>query len=97
MLRTLGSEEGPSTGPSTGPSIGPSTGPSRRRPGGFEEKVKGRKRWLHPLGECIITLYTNGKLRTRVMVMLVSRAEVTSSSPQSNVMYTSMDALLSTS
>ncbi|GJX08730.1 hypothetical protein Tco_0196662 [Tanacetum coccineum] len=70
MLRPLGSEEGPSTGPSTGPSIGPSTGPSRRRPGGFEEKVKGRKRWLHPLGECIITLYTNGKLRTRVMSRL---------------------------
>ncbi|GJU92146.1 hypothetical protein Tco_1304569 [Tanacetum coccineum] len=79
MLRPLGSEEGPSTGPLTGPSTGPSTGSSRRRPGGFEEKARGRKRRLHPLGEYIITLYTNGKLRTRVTVTLVSGAEGTSS------------------
>ncbi|GJW48720.1 hypothetical protein Tco_0080366 [Tanacetum coccineum] len=39
--------------------------------GGFEEKAGGTKRRLHPLGEYIITLYTNGKLRTRVTVTLV--------------------------
>ncbi|GJY50717.1 retrotransposon ORF1, partial [Tanacetum coccineum] len=43
--------------------------------GGFEEKVRERKRKIHPLGEYIITLYTNGKLRTRATVTLVSRAE----------------------
>ncbi|GKB68205.1 hypothetical protein Tco_0929617, partial [Tanacetum coccineum] len=57
---------------------GPSTGPSRRRPRIFFELNKGRKRWLHPLREYIITLYTNGKLCIRVTVMLVSRAEGTS-------------------
>ncbi|GKD36076.1 hypothetical protein Tco_1251585 [Tanacetum coccineum] len=60
-----------------GPSTGPSTGPSRRRPGVFSELNRGRKRRLHPLGEYIITLYTNGKLCTRVMVTLRSRAEGT--------------------
>ncbi|GJR06623.1 hypothetical protein Tco_0529607 [Tanacetum coccineum] len=50
-------------------------GSSRRWPGVFSELNRGRKRRLHPLGEYIITLYTNGKLRTRVMVMLVSRAK----------------------
>ncbi|GJY55690.1 hypothetical protein Tco_0454805 [Tanacetum coccineum] len=34
--------------------------------GGFEEKVGERKRRIHPLGEYIITLYKNAKLRTRV-------------------------------
>nr|GEU32747.1 putative reverse transcriptase domain-containing protein [Tanacetum cinerariifolium] len=33
---------------------------SRRRPGVFFELNTGRKRRLHPLGEYIITLYTNG-------------------------------------
>ncbi|GJY86176.1 hypothetical protein Tco_0500202 [Tanacetum coccineum] len=67
MLRPLGSEEGPFTGPSTGP--------SRRRSGVFSELNRGRKRRIHPLGEYIITLYTNGKLRTRVTVTLISGAE----------------------
>ncbi|GKE60051.1 hypothetical protein Tco_1510418 [Tanacetum coccineum] len=60
----IGSEEGPSTGPSTRPSTGPSIGPSmrplRRRSGVFSKLNRGRKRRLHPLGEYIITLYTNG-------------------------------------
>ncbi|GKE01378.1 hypothetical protein Tco_1389361, partial [Tanacetum coccineum] len=62
-------------GPSIGPSTGPLTGPSRRRPGVFSKLNRVRKRRLHPLGEYIITLYTNGKLRTRVTVTLVSGAE----------------------
>nr|GEV22749.1 reverse transcriptase [Tanacetum cinerariifolium] len=36
---------------------------------------KGRRRRLHPLGGYIITLYTNGKLRTKVTIMLVSGAD----------------------
>ncbi|GJW69788.1 hypothetical protein Tco_0126705 [Tanacetum coccineum] len=32
------------------------------------ERSTGRMRRLHPLGEYVITLYTNGKLRTRVTV-----------------------------
>nr|GEU37515.1 reverse transcriptase domain-containing protein [Tanacetum cinerariifolium] len=39
------------------------------------EVDRGRRRRLHPLGGYIITLYTNGKLRTKVTVMLVSRAD----------------------
>ncbi|GKC61220.1 hypothetical protein Tco_1088818, partial [Tanacetum coccineum] len=61
---------GASTGPSIGPSMGPSTGPSRRRPGGFSELNRGRKRRLHPLGEYV----TSGKLCTRVMVTIISGA-----------------------
>ncbi|GKE21624.1 hypothetical protein Tco_1433136, partial [Tanacetum coccineum] len=40
--------------------------------GVFSELNKGRNHRIHPLGEYIITLYTNGKLRIRVTVMLVS-------------------------
>ncbi|GJW11615.1 histone H3.3 isoform X1 [Tanacetum coccineum] len=91
MLRPLGSEEGPSTGPSTGPSRGLLRGllhgllrglrgegrrASKRRTGVFSELNRGRKRRFHPLGEYIITLYTNGKLHTTVTVTLVSGAEV---------------------
>ncbi|GJS23268.1 zinc finger, CCHC-type containing protein [Tanacetum coccineum] len=54
---------------------GEGRGASRRRPRVFSELNRGRKRRLHPLGEYIITLYTNGKLRTRVTVMLVSGAK----------------------
>ncbi|GJX10583.1 hypothetical protein Tco_0200442 [Tanacetum coccineum] len=47
----------------------------------FEEKGfeldRGRRRRLHPLGEYVITLYKNGKLRTKVTVALVSGAEGT--------------------
>ncbi|GKE46706.1 hypothetical protein Tco_1477964 [Tanacetum coccineum] len=42
---------------------------------GLQTREKGRRRRLHPLGEYFITLYTNGKLRTRVTVMLISGAE----------------------
>ncbi|GKA23066.1 hypothetical protein Tco_0709028 [Tanacetum coccineum] len=52
-------------------------GASRRRSGSFSELNRGRKRRLHPLREYIITLYTNGKLRTRVTVTLISGAEGT--------------------
>ncbi|GKA64493.1 hypothetical protein Tco_0764200 [Tanacetum coccineum] len=82
MLRPLGSEEGPSMRPSTGPSTGPSRGLLRGllqglqgEGRGLRGECRGRKRRLHPLGEYIITLYTNGKLRTIVTVTLVSRAE----------------------
>nr|GEW22187.1 integrase, catalytic region, zinc finger, CCHC-type, peptidase aspartic, catalytic [Tanacetum cinerariifolium] len=75
---STGPSIGPSTRPSTGPfmrpSIGPSTGPSRRRSGVFEEKSKGRNKRFHPLGEYVITLYTSGKLCTRVTVTLLSGA-----------------------
>ncbi|GKC08752.1 hypothetical protein Tco_1000362, partial [Tanacetum coccineum] len=54
---------------------GEGRGSSRRRSGVFSELNRGRKRRLYPLGEYFITLYTNGKLRTRVTVTLVSGAE----------------------
>ncbi|GJU50669.1 probable C-terminal domain small phosphatase [Tanacetum coccineum] len=41
----------------------------------------GRRCRLHHLGEYVITLYKNGKLRTRVTVTLVGGAEGTSSLP----------------
>ncbi|GKF97867.1 hypothetical protein Tco_0293688, partial [Tanacetum coccineum] len=50
-------------------------GASRRNLRVFSELNRGRNHRLHPLGEYIITLYTNGKLRTRVTVTLVSRAD----------------------
>ncbi|GJT52802.1 hypothetical protein Tco_0978959 [Tanacetum coccineum] len=62
------------TGPSTGP-LRRRLGASRRRSGVFSELNSERKRRLHPLGEYIITLSTNGKLRTRVTITLVNGAE----------------------
>ncbi|GKE46255.1 hypothetical protein Tco_1477513, partial [Tanacetum coccineum] len=64
-------------------------GPSNSKGGAFERASELRRgiyrldsvsvlaegRRLHPLGEYVITLYTNGKLRTRVTVMLISEAE----------------------
>ncbi|GJV16398.1 hypothetical protein Tco_1361721 [Tanacetum coccineum] len=49
---------------------GPLKGPPNSREGST-----GRRHIIHPLGEYVITLYINGKLRTIVMVMLVSGAE----------------------
>ncbi|GKB33002.1 retrovirus-related pol polyprotein from transposon TNT 1-94, partial [Tanacetum coccineum] len=66
---------GPSTWPSTRPSMGPSTGPSTGPATGLRGEG-GRRHRLHPLEYYTITLYTNGKLRTRVTVMLISKAEV---------------------
>ncbi|GKA02866.1 hypothetical protein Tco_0675647 [Tanacetum coccineum] len=45
------------------------------------ELNRGRRRRLHPLGGYGVTLYTNGKLRTRVTVTLSSRADGTPSIP----------------
>ncbi|GJU48108.1 hypothetical protein Tco_1217663 [Tanacetum coccineum] len=73
---------------------GASIGPLNSKGGAFERAFELRKgiyrldsmsvlaegRRLHPLGEYVITLYTNGKLRTRMTVMLISEAESTSSS-----------------
>ncbi|GJX21366.1 hypothetical protein Tco_0224043 [Tanacetum coccineum] len=56
--RGSGASAGPSTRRKSGDLIGPSIGPSRRRPEGFKEKVGGRKRRLHLLGEYV----TSGKL-----------------------------------
>ncbi|GJR42504.1 reverse transcriptase domain-containing protein [Tanacetum coccineum] len=80
---------GASTGPSTGRRPRALTwasrrrsGASRRRSGVFFKLNRGIKRRLHPLGEYIITLYTNGKLRTKVTVML-ERIEKTKRSKNS--------------
>ncbi|GJZ95585.1 hypothetical protein Tco_0667919 [Tanacetum coccineum] len=60
---------------------GHSKGPSNSGGGAFEgaselrRMVHRRRRRLHPLGEYVITLYTNGKLHTRVTVTLISGAE----------------------
>ncbi|GJX77004.1 hypothetical protein Tco_0323815 [Tanacetum coccineum] len=48
---------------------------------GSSELNKGQRRKLHPLGEYVINLYTNGKLHTRVTVTLISGSEGTSLSP----------------
>ncbi|GJV34057.1 hypothetical protein Tco_1394457 [Tanacetum coccineum] len=48
---------------------------------GFFELNGGRRRRLHHLGEYVITLYKNGKLRTIVTVTLVGGVEGTSSLP----------------
>ncbi|GKE72299.1 hypothetical protein Tco_1534340 [Tanacetum coccineum] len=48
----------------------------KEKAGVFSELNKGRKHRLHPLGDYIITLYTNGKLCIRVTVMLVSGTKV---------------------
>ncbi|GKA26576.1 hypothetical protein Tco_0712685 [Tanacetum coccineum] len=45
-----------------------------KKKGVFAE-TGGQRRMIHPLGGYIITLYTNGKLRTRVTVTLVGGAE----------------------
>ncbi|GKC23139.1 hypothetical protein Tco_1025289 [Tanacetum coccineum] len=79
MLRPLCSEEGPSTGPSIGPSTGPSRGLRGAFYGAFKDKAEGlrgegRKRRLHPLGEYVSTLYTIGKLHTRVTESLHVKA-----------------------
>ncbi|GJZ50444.1 hypothetical protein Tco_0604634 [Tanacetum coccineum] len=67
IIEGSGSEEkGPLKGP---PKLGE----------GSSKLDKGRRRRLHLLGEYVITLYTNGKLRTRVTVTLVSGAEGASS------------------
>ncbi|GJS61374.1 hypothetical protein Tco_0656158 [Tanacetum coccineum] len=73
--RRLRASKGPSMGRRPGTLTGPTIGASRRRPRGFEEKAKGQKRMLHPLREYVITLYTRGKIRTRVTVTLISGAE----------------------
>ncbi|GJS19595.1 hypothetical protein Tco_0448227 [Tanacetum coccineum] len=54
-------------GHSKGPFKGPSMGPSKLGEGSSKLN-RGRRRRHRPLGEYIITLYTNGKLRTKVMM-----------------------------
>ncbi|GJU07448.1 hypothetical protein Tco_1123878 [Tanacetum coccineum] len=50
----------------------PSTGPLNLIGGSI-----GRRRRIHPLGKYVITLYTNGKLHTRVTVLrMISEAEL---------------------
>ncbi|GJY88246.1 reverse transcriptase domain-containing protein [Tanacetum coccineum] len=66
-----GEGQGVFQGEGQGPSKGLLTGVGRGLIRGFEERSgasQGIKHRLHPLGEYIITLYTNGKLHTKVTV-----------------------------